>query len=328
MSISRGYSHPAGKIGPLHYGTRNGSFKTGTLRQANAFSWQSKRQSIVSNSTGSPSPDVVEIPTKLNNIPHTREIRRFFYDDVVKSVDAALADGNRLLSIRCTVPELNPEFDVYRVGTLLELVREIVTSICVDGTKVKVCVQQSLGTGVFQGTPLALSGVRRILDMMDWGQAAPFVVMGQLGADVVEDEYDAYILISPQNITGHSVLPLIEEMVEKARPNPNKKIILINPRLGDIPSSAGVMGIRGRQERQDFIASFLTAYHFRLLYIGMGPYPIMGALRHEYKSTWDVYRRTEAVTEEGLRNEEYILLKQFDSEPNASMITECFQSKK
>lgn len=133
------------------------------------------------------------------------------------------------------------------------------------------------------------------------------------------------ILISPQNITGHSVLPLIEEMVEKAQPN--KKIIMINPRLGDIPSSAGVMGIRGRQERQDFIASFLVAYHFRLLYLGMGPYPIMGALRHEYNSTWDVYKRIEAVTEEGLRNERYILLKQFESEPNASMITECFQSK-
>lgn len=326
MSVSRGYSHTAGKVGPLNYGTRNKSVQIRSFTQTDFLSLQSKRQSVVSNGTGSSSSNVVEIPTKLNNIPHTREIRRFFYDDVVKSVDAALADGNRLLSVRCTFPELNPEFDVYRVGTLLELVREIVTSICADGTKVKVCVQQSLGTGVFQGTPLALSGVRRILDMMDWGQAAPFVTMGQLGADVVEDEYDAYILISPQNITGHSVLPLIEEMVEKEQPN--KKIIMINPRLGDIPSSAGVMGIRGRQERQDFIASFLVAYHFRLLYIGMGPYPIMGALRHEYKSTWDVYRRIEAVTEGGLRREEYILLKQFDSEPNASMITECFQSKK
>lgn len=322
MSVARGYS--VGKIGPFH-GTRNSSIKICTFKGIYTSSLQSKRENIVSNSTGSPSSSVVEIPTKLNNIPHTREIRRFFYDDVVKSVDAALADGNRLLSVRCTVPELNPEFDVYRVGTLLELVRDIVTSICLDGTKVKVCVQQSLGTGVFQGTPLALSGVRRILDMMDWGQATPFVTMGQLGAHVVEDEYDAYILISPQNITGHSVLPLIEEMVEKAQPN--KKIIMINPRLGDIPSSAGVMGIRGRQERQDFIASFLVAYHFRLLYLGMGPYPIMGALRHEYNSTWDVYKRIEAVTEEGLRNERYILLKQFESEPNASMITECFQSK-
>ena len=324
MNVTRGYSF--GKIGPFH-GTRNSSTKLYTFKGIYISSLSSKvPRHVVSNSTGSPSSSVVEIPTKLNNIPHTREIRRFFYDDVVKSVDAALADGNRLLSVRCTVPELNPEFDVYRVGTLLELVREIVTSICVDGTKVKVCVQQSLGTGVFQGTPLALSGVRRILDMMDWGEATPFVTTGQLGAAVVEDAYDAYILISPQNITGHSVLPLIEEMVEKAQPN--KKIIMINPRLGDIPSSAGVMGIRGRQERQDFIASFLVAYHFRLLYLGMGPYPIMGALRHEYNSSWDVYKRIEAVTEEGLRNERYILLKQFESEPNASMITECFQSKK
>ena len=51
---------------------------------------------------------------------------------------------------RCTIPELNPEMDVYRIGTLLEMVREIAYVLAQDGKRVKVCVQQSMGQGVFQ----------------------------------------------------------------------------------------------------------------------------------------------------------------------------------
>lgn len=50
---------------------------------------------------------------------------------------------------RSTFPELNTEFDVYRVGTLLELVREVATVMAGDSRSVKVCVQQPLGQGVF-----------------------------------------------------------------------------------------------------------------------------------------------------------------------------------
>ena len=55
-----------------------------------------------------------------------------------------------MIYCRCTIPELNPEFDVFRIGTLLELVRDIATSLAQDGKRVKVCVQQSMGQGVFQ----------------------------------------------------------------------------------------------------------------------------------------------------------------------------------
>ena len=40
--------------------------------------------------------------------------------------------------------------DVYRIGTLLEMVREMAYQLAVDGKLVKVCVQQSMGQGVFQ----------------------------------------------------------------------------------------------------------------------------------------------------------------------------------
>lgn len=67
---------------------------------------------------------------------------------------------------RCTVPELNTDFDVYRVGTLLEMVREMATALAQDGKRVKVCVQQSLGEGIFavgldgRGEPCAVAGHR------------------------------------------------------------------------------------------------------------------------------------------------------------------------
>ena len=48
------------------------------------------------------------------------------------------------------------------------------------------------------------------------------------------------------------------------------------------------MSIRGRQDRLDFVSTFATAYHFRLLYKGAAMHPIMGALRHEYGGPWEV----------------------------------------
>lgn len=41
---------------------------------------------------------------------------------------------------------------MYRVGTLLELVRELADALAADGRTVKVCVQQALGQGVFQAS--------------------------------------------------------------------------------------------------------------------------------------------------------------------------------
>ena len=54
------------------------------------------------------------------------------------------------------------------------------------------------------------------------------------------------------------------------------------------PAAGGVMSIRGRQDRLDFVSTFATAYHFRLLYKGAAMHPIMGALRHEYGGPWEV----------------------------------------
>ena len=50
---------------------------------------------------------------------------------------------------------------------------------------------------------------------------------------------------------------------------------------------------RGRKERMDFADSFITAYHFRLLYLSSQcMYPIMGALRKFYGKDWEVSHPT------------------------------------
>lgn len=66
----------------------------------------------------------------------------------------------RAAQCRCVFPELNTEFDVYRIGTMLELVREVVTALTADGKRVKVCVQQALGKGVFMVSAAAGSTAR------------------------------------------------------------------------------------------------------------------------------------------------------------------------
>lgn len=49
-------------------------------------------------------------------------------------------------------PEVNPAYDTYRIGTILEMIRQITLSLtCNEGKKVRICVQQSLGEGIFTG---------------------------------------------------------------------------------------------------------------------------------------------------------------------------------
>lgn len=49
--------------------------------------------------------------------------------------------------------------DVFRIGTLLELVRDVACALTIDGKKVKVCVQKAMGQGVFQASFQALGSL-------------------------------------------------------------------------------------------------------------------------------------------------------------------------
>ncbi|KAG2578044.1 hypothetical protein PVAP13_6NG190603 [Panicum virgatum] len=88
-----------------------------------------------------------------------------------------------------------------------------------------------------------------------------------------------FILIAPQNAVGNCIIDDMRAMTDAAGDRP---VILVNPRLKDMPGSSGIMQTMGRDMRLKYAASFETCYSFRLLYYAGSFYPIMGALRMAY----------------------------------------------
>ncbi|XP_051187136.1 probable adenylate kinase 5, chloroplastic isoform X1 [Lolium perenne] len=264
------------------------------------------------------------IPTRLNNIPHSREIRKYFYDDVLQATKRAIEDKKTRLQIDINIPELNPEMDVYRIGTLMELVRDLSLTFANDGKRVKVCVQGSMGQGAFAGIPLQLAGTRKILEIMDWGDygaKGAFINIGAVGASEVDKEDDMFVLIAPQNAVGNCIIDDMKAMTDAAG---NRPVILVNPRLKDMPASSGVMQTMGRDMRLQYAASFETCYSFRLLFYAGTFYPIMGALRMAYPNKYEIYRRVD----EPNGKEKYSLLAEFTENPTADDITNAFKGPK
>lgn len=58
--------------------------------------------------------------------------------------------------------------DTYRVGTMLEMVRELAYSMADVGLNTRILIQPSMGDGIFKSLPLALAGVMSIMRGMDW----------------------------------------------------------------------------------------------------------------------------------------------------------------
>lgn len=226
--------------------------------------------------------------------------------------DSVILCSNGILSNRMkvsiTFPETNPTMDSYRIGTLLELVRSIAIGLAEENIRVRCCVQDSMGVGIFTGLPKQLSGVSRLLQMMDWqndenemntGILGNYVRFGHVGKQHVMNEIrtkqinvdtgieediitqyqdDVFIIICPQSMIGTdtSIIPSLEEMTIAVGDRP---IILINSDLVDKPSSGGQQSIRGRQQRIDFDNSFNTIFHFQNIYIsGTSYFPILGAI--------------------------------------------------
>ncbi|XP_019198021.1 PREDICTED: adenylate kinase 5, chloroplastic isoform X1 [Ipomoea nil] len=263
------------------------------------------------------------IPTRLNNIPHSREIREYFYDDVLQAIQRAVNNGKTRLKVEINIPELNPEMDVYRIGTLMELVRVLALSFADDGKRIKVCVQGSMGEGALAGMPLQLAGSRTILEYMDWGDdgaLGTFVKIGSIGAKEVEEQDDMFILVAPQNAVGNCIIGDLKAMTDAAGSRP---VILINPKLKDVPGSSGIMQTMGRQERLEYAASFEICYLFRLLYYAGTQYPIMAALRMCYPYPYELYKRVD----EAAGKEKYVLLTTFEERPSGDEINNAFEGK-
>lgn len=263
------------------------------------------------------------IPTRLNNIPHSREIRNYFYDDVLQATQRAVNDGRTRLRVDINIPELNPEMDVYRIGTLMELVRVIALSFSDDGKHVKVCVQGSMGKGALAGMPLQLAGTRNILEFMDWGDygaKGTFIKIGSIGEQEVSEEDDMFILVAPQNAVGNCIIEDLKAMTVAAGSRP---VILINPKLKDLPGSSGIMQTMGRDKRLEYAASFESCYFFRLLYYAGTQYPIMGALRMSYPYRYELYKRVDQPS----GTEKYMILSTFSEKPSTDDVNDAFMGR-
>lgn len=234
--------------------------------------------------------------------------------------------------------------DSYRIGTLLELTRQIAIHLAEQNLRVRVCVQGSMGVGIFTGTPKQLNGVATLLQRMDWqanegeeneGILGEYVRFGAIGKDHVVNTHidsegkkveqdDVFLLICPQNMVGleSSIIGPLQEMVEAAGDRP---VILINPDLTDKISSQGQQSVRGRQERLDFAASFVTIFNFSNIYVsGTSYFPILGSVFKKSPSDpWVAHQRRDMVNDGG---EVYVPILSTEEQPNSELIMETFDT--
>ena len=288
---------------------------------------------------------------KFNNVPHPPWVRNYIYQRSTQAVLRAVNDdtissfNKSRLQLKFNVPEVNPAFDTYRLGTLLEMVREMVLALTVgEGRKVKVCVQQALGEGIFVGMPLALSSMRVVLEKMDWGpdltpeqkwrpgdesetpRPEALIRLGTVGANQVADDDDVIIVMCPQNVVGGMIIEELEAMSRAASAR-GVALLAINPLLQDRPSSNNMMQVRGRAERRAFQDSFVDIFCLRLLYPSSGGYmfPIGGMISKKgYREPWCVYAR-----EDNPKGEEvYKLLAAFppSPQPDPNVVSSIFTS--
>jgi adenylate kinase len=293
---------------------------------------------------------VGELPPSmyLNQVPHNRFVRQYFYDAASDAVlDAVIQCSQGRISNRMQLlvqfPELNPDMDSYRIGTLLEMVRAIAIRLAEQNVRVRVCVQQSMGVGIFTGLPKQLGGVAKLLELMDWqsesgevneGMVGTYVNFGNVGPDHVQNQVkvgdeivkhadDVFVLVAPQSMVGtdSSIMPLLQGMVKAAGDRP---VILINPDLTDKVSSAGQQSVRGRQERLDFASSFQTVYCFQNIYVsGTSYFPILGAMtKQRYNDPWVAHQRRDLANNGG---ELYVPVLMSETRPDGQVILESFE---
>ena len=209
-----------------------------------------------------------------------------------------------------------------RIGTLLELARAMAIKLAEQNLRVRLCVQGSMGVGIFTGVPKQLNGVTTLLQRMDWesgaggdneGMVGDYVNFGFVGKEHVVNfnkgsdadtpdtqQDDVFLLICPQNMLGleSSIIGPLSEMVDAAGDRP---VIILNPDLTDKVSAQGQQSVRGRQQRLDFANSFETIFQFRNIYTsGTSYFPILGSVvKLGPSEPWVAHQRRDVVNNGG-----------------------------
>lgn len=283
----------------------------------------------------------------LNQVPHNRYVRRYFYDgaaDAALEACALCSQGqisNRML-LTAMFPEMNPSMDSYRIGTILELVRVVAIRLAEQNLRVRICVQGSMGVGIFTAVPKSLNGVSKLLQMMDWeseegeeneGMVGNYLNFGGVGKEHVVNAHtgpegekieqdDVFILIAPQSMLGidTSIVGPLSEMVEAAGDRP---VILMNPDLVDKVSAQGQQSVRGRKERIEFADSFKPIYHFQNIYVsGTSYFPILGSITKLHPTEQWVAHQRRDLNDGG---ELYVPVLAGEEVPTGEAIIEAFE---
>jgi adenylate kinase len=225
----------------------------------------------------------------------------------------------------------------------LELTRALAFRLVEQNLRVRICVQGSMGVGIFTAVPKQLNGVSKILQMMDWqseegedneGVVGTYLNFGNVGKEHVVDTHtkedgtkveqdDVFIIIAPQSMLGidTSIIGPLSEMVEAAGDRP---VILINPDLTDKVSSQGQQSVRGRQQRMDFANTFKTIWHFQNIYVsGTSYFPILGSMtKLSPLGPWIAHQRRDLANNGG---ELYIPVLASEEKPSGEEILETFE---
>jgi adenylate kinase len=230
-----------------------------------------------------------------------------------------------------------------RIGTILEMVRAMAFRLVEQNLRVRVCVQGSMGVGIFTAVPKQLNGVSKLLQMMDWqseegeeneGMVGNYLNFGLVGKDHVVDAHtkedgtkveqdDVFIIIAPQSMIGidTSIFGPLSEMVEAAGDRP---VILLNADLVDKVSSQGQQNVRGRKERIDFADSFQTIWQFQNIYVsGTSYFPILGSMtKLSPLGAWVAHHRRDLANDQG---ELYIPVLASEETPTGEEILKAFK---
>ncbi|KAG1363998.1 putative adenylate kinase 5, chloroplastic [Cocos nucifera] len=214
--------------------------------------------------------------------------------------------------VEINIPELNPEMDVYRIGTLMELVRTLALSFADDGKHVKVCVQGSMGEGALAGMPLQLAGSRKILEFMDWGDhgaKGTFINIGSIGAREVDEQDDIFILVAPQNAVGNCIIDDLKAMTDAAG---NRPVILVNPRLK--------IQLRSCYENFEEFEILIVKIYVILGFAGIEWH---NASKMTYPYRYELFKRVD----EPSGKEKYVVIATFPEKPTGDEINDAFQGK-
>jgi hypothetical protein len=262
---------------------------------------------------------------RMSRYPKSLQEQQHYIQLVVDAVRRHYQSGGSLRkSITLLLPDLNPELDIYDRRFLLRLVWDVVALLVLERQqRVKVLVQGPSVSG--GGLPLAVAGLLRYLNedyqlsQESWnGKLATHVSIGTL-EECEDGQEDTFVVITPTNAVSTPITERLEQLTQKYT---DKSFLLINPSLKDVPSTNGVMQVRGRKERMEFLQTFEDVFYLRPLYKTGTLYPIQGILLRKYPSPWQVWK----MYVDDAQGEHYILLEECQHKPDRQTLTRIFST--